>query len=60
MDIKYPVCCPLLEKEIDAETCFDIHCVVDGGAPECIAPKAIFNNEKFREICKMCTFHRDD
>lgn len=60
MDIKYPVNCPLIGKEIDEETCFDIHCVVDGGAPDDIAPEEVFNDKNFRDTCKACVFHRDD
>jgi hypothetical protein len=61
MDIKYPVQCPLLgNREIDIDTCFDIHMVVEGTAPKYTAPKEIYEHEDYVEICQNCQFHRDD
>ena len=61
MEIKYPVCCPLMDNQfIEEEICFDIHCVVDAGAPKYIAPKIAVTKERFKEICKNCPYHRDD
>ena len=61
MDIKYPVKCPLMgNKEIEEVTCFDIHCVVDGGTPERFAPKKAVSTPNYKQICKNCKYHRDD
>lgn len=61
MEIKYPVCCPLMDgEEIDVGTCFDIHMVVSGEAPKYTAPKRAVTKESFQEICRKCPYHRDD
>ena len=60
MDIKYPVMCPLMNDEITEGECFDIHMVVDGWAPELTAPEKVRKTDGYREICKNCSFHRDD
>lgn len=61
MDIKYPVRCPLMDDEyIEEEICFDIHSVVDAGAPKRTAPKKAVQKENFEEICTNCPFHRYD
>lgn len=58
--IKYPVECPLLNKKIDELICFDIHGVVQGISPKSEAPKEIFENKNYTEICKKCKYHRYD
>lgn len=61
MDIEYPVLCPLMDlKRIDAVICFDIHLVVDAGAPEYTAPKEATSKENYKRICLSCPYHRDD
>lgn len=61
MDIKYPVSCPLMgNKMIDMGTCFDIHMVIDGGAPKYTAPDDIYQMADYEHICKACKYHRDD
>ena len=61
MDIKYPVFCPLMDNElIEEEVCFDIHMVVDAGAPERTAPAKATSKERYKEICRNCKYHRDD
>ena len=61
MDIKYPVMCPLMDnEEIAEEICFDIHCVVEGGTPERFAPKKAREKTNYKQICKHCTYHRND
>lgn len=60
-NIIYPVECPLMKnKKIDEYTCFEIHTVVQGTSPTSIAPKEIFENEDYIEICENCKFHRND
>lgn len=54
------VMCPLMNEEIDEAVCFDIHMVVDGGAPESTAPGKAVQTPGFREICLKCPNHRDD
>lgn len=61
MDIKYPVVCPLMDNEkIEEEICFDIHSVVDAGAPKYTAPDLAMEKKNFKEICRTCPFHRYD
>ncbi|MBQ3257818.1 MAG: hypothetical protein IJA67_10440 [Oscillospiraceae bacterium] len=61
MVINYPVKCPLMnEQEIPEEVCFDIHGVVDWGAPKHTAPNEAFSQDGYKEICRSCQFHRDD
>lgn len=52
--------CPLLEADIDDVICFDIHMVVEGGAPEYTAPKKAVQVPGYRDICLKCPNHRDD
>lgn len=61
MAIKYPVKCPLMDgSEIEEEICFDIHGVVDWGAPTYTAPNRAVSKDGFKEICRSCPNHRDD
>lgn len=52
--------CPLMESDIDDVICFDIHMVVDGGAPEYTAPEKAIQVPGYREICLRCPHHRED
>lgn len=52
--------CPLMEAVIDDVICFDIHMVVDGGAPEYTAPKKATQTSGYKEICLKCPNHRED
>lgn len=60
MDIKYPVLCPLMQKEIFAGECFRIHLVVGGEAPTWVAPQKVIDTPNFKQICYGCQYHRDD
>ena len=60
MDIKYPVMCPLMKREISSGVFFDIHMVVCGEAPKRTAPKEVFDTENYCEICNGCKYHRED
>lgn len=52
--------CPLMGETIDDAICFDIHMVVDGGAPEFTAPEKAVKTPGYRDICLNCKNHRDD
>lgn len=52
--------CPLMGENIDDGICFDIHMVVEGGAPEFTAPQKAVQTPGYREICLNCPNHRDD
>lgn len=52
--------CPLMGEMIEDTICFDIHMVVEGGAPELTAPKKAVQTPGFREICLKCPNHRED
>lgn len=52
--------CPLMGESIDDVVCFDIHMVVEGGAPDFTAPEKAVQTPGFRDICLNCPNHRDD
>ncbi len=52
--------CPLMGEAIDDVICFDIHMVVEGGAPESTAPKKAIQTSGYKEICLKCPNHRED
>lgn len=52
--------CPLMGREIDDVVCFDIHMVVDGGAPEYTAPEEAIRTPGYQAICLNCPNHRED
>lgn len=52
--------CPLMDGDIDDVICFDIHMVVEGGAPEYTAPEKAVQVPGYRDICLKCKNHRDD
>lgn len=52
--------CPLMGESINDVICFDIHMVVDGGAPESTAPEKAIRTPGFKEICLKCPNHRED
>lgn len=59
--INYPVECPLMNgKQIEEYQCFEIHTVVQGASPECIAPVEVLKHKDYVDICKKCKFHRND
>ncbi len=52
--------CELMNNEINEQTCFDIHMVVEKLAPKRTAPQQVFEKENWREICLNCPNHRED
>lgn len=52
--------CPLMEDTIDDVICFDIHMVVEGGAPEFTAPEKAVQTPDYKKICISCPNHRED
>lgn len=48
--------CPIVNKTISANDCFDVHSVL-GGAPEYVAPKEIIDVKDYAERCSSCPFH---
>lgn len=57
MDTKNDRFCPLMEEIIRAEICFDIHSVVEDGAPRCTAPEKAVRTKDFEKICLHCRHH---
>lgn len=49
--------CPLMEKAIDDGTCFDIHMVVEGEAPDWTAPEKAIKHKDRNKICLACENH---
>jgi hypothetical protein len=52
--------CPLMEEKIDDGTCFDIHMVLEGMAPERIIPPKVLKCKEKNKICLECKHHRED
>lgn len=51
--------CPLMGEKISDVTCYDIHMVVEGMAPEWTAPKKATENPSRENICLNCQYHID-
>lgn len=49
--------CPLMGETIDVGTCFDIHMVVEGEAPDWTAPEKAVKHEDRNKICLSCEHH---
>lgn len=60
IDFEYPVDCPLMGEEIDEDTCFDIHGVVDWHSPKSEAPDRVYETANYADVCRDCKFHRFD
>lgn len=60
MSIEYPVKCPITDEWLDMGTCFDIHMVVSGEAPEWTAPISATSRDNYKDICNNCPYHRND
>lgn len=52
--------CLLMGEFIEEGTCFDIHMVIEEGAPKWTAPEKAVNNPNLKEICLKCPSHRND
>ena len=51
--------CPLMNKEIEKEICFDICMVAEGLAPARTAPEAAIKMPEFDKICLECEMHKE-
>ncbi len=49
--------CPIMNREIDGYTCYEIHMVIDGGAPARIAPPEVTATKDYKNICYNCPRH---
>lgn len=54
------VFCPLMNSIIDYKTCFDIHMIVEDGAPAWTGPAKATSVPDFKNICIKCKYHRFD
>lgn len=52
--------CPLMKKEIEDGVCFDIHMVVEDGAPAWTVPKQVTDTPDYKNICLTCQNHKKD
>lgn len=50
--------CPIAGRVIDDAECFDVHMVVEEGAPLWSAPQDIVNMPDFRQQCLSCPHHQ--
>lgn len=58
--VKKTVHCPLCQKQIDGDKCFDISMVAEGDSPERFLPKEIKADvfgESQRQMCLKCKYH---
>ncbi|MGN1369649.1 MAG: hypothetical protein ACI4WX_12335 [Aristaeellaceae bacterium] len=60
MEYNFPYLCPMLNRNINMNTCFDIHMLIDDGAPDWTVPQEVFSVGNYKEICRACPYHRDD
>lgn len=60
MDVKYPVQCLLLRREIDRDTCFDIHMLLLDGAPAWTVPQEVLDTPDYAAVCRGCPYHREE
>jgi ribosomal protein S27AE len=53
--------CPICNKEIEAEICYEIiMCLVSGFKPSSVPEVEFDNSEKNREICENCSYSNID
>lgn len=52
--------CPILEKYIEDNICFDIVCVAEKEAPAWTAPQEAFLKSGSREICLNCEHNKNN
>lgn len=52
--------CPLYNKDIDDDICFDISLVAERFSPEVEVPEEVRKIPNYKEICLNCPNHRDD
>lgn len=53
------VFCPVMNKQIDGNTCLEIVLVTDHEAKPSILPKELKWNEEQRQKCLNCQYHDD-
>ena len=51
--------CPIIEKEIEEDVCFEDCMISEGMCPERFAPEEMFEIEDFKQICFQCKNHRE-
>ena len=53
------VYCPVLDRQVDGNTCLEIVLVADREAKTSILPQGLEWNDKQREKCLQCPYHKD-
>lgn len=53
------VFCPVINREVDGTTCFEIVLVADKEMKPSILPEDIKWNEEQRKKCLVCKYHAD-
>lgn len=54
------VICPIIGQPIDGDMCYRTILVMDGEAPEKIAPNIIKLTPEAKKICLSCKYHADE
>lgn len=49
--------CPLVDKVISTDECFDICMVIEDGAPRRTAPAGAFDKDNCETVCQNCPYH---
>lgn len=52
--------CELVDREITDGECFDVHMVIENGAPLWTAPQDIVTIPDFKKKCKRCKYYNRD
>ena len=60
MDYEYPVICPIINKEVEMDICFDTCGFINHWNPERFVSEEIRAVKGYTDICKNCKYHRTD
>ena len=56
-DINADRMCPLVDRVITTDDCFDICMVIEDDAPKRTALKGAFEKNNYKDICSRCPYH---
>lgn len=51
--------CPIIDKEIKIEECFDVCMVIEDGCPESFAREDLVAKQGYKDICSNCFYHKN-
>ncbi len=56
---KNQIKCPIARRIIEDAECFDVHMVIQEGAPPWSAPQDVVDKPDFMQKCLSCPNHKD-